>query len=448
MQQEVREAGVQKEEVLEHLATFFSEHEGAKPDQKSDWARGFLDVAHQRSGLFIEIDPGVYAFSHGHFREYLAATALVDRTDDEMVGVVLAHAADGWWEEVIKLAVAHERLSSSRRELLLRAMIDGGHLVLAGWCAVDAGSGRLPAPLRERIKAELQARMVDGARSPTDRFAAGETLDALGWLPEDLNGWSRCPATADDKRDLLAGRYPVTNAQYELFLRAGGYDEPAYWGGEASDGWRWRTGGERPVSDGKGKDEPEYWQSSNLGRDRRGFPVVGVAWYEAAAYCAWLTALLRRARAGEELPPAHRALVAGLAEAGAVEARLPTEREWVRLAGGEGDDRYPWDGPTGATTDKATILTCANTNESGINNTSPVAMYPQGSSRPFGLQDMAGNVWEWTASSHEQGGRVLRGGSWLFNQRYARVSVRHSSSPGLANLNLGFRPVAPVDSGY
>ena len=137
-------------------------------------------------------------------------------------------------------------------------------------------------------------------------------LDALGWLPEDLNGWARCPATADDERDLLAGRYPVTNAQYELFLRAGGYDDPAYWGGEASDGWRWRTGGERPISDSKGKDEPEYWQEARFGRDRRGFPAGGVAWYEAAAYCAWLAAPLRRARAGEERPPAPLSLRGGV----------------------------------------------------------------------------------------------------------------------------------------
>lgn len=446
MQQEAREAGVQKEEALEYLATFFGEHEGAKPDQKGEWARGFLDVAHQRSGLFIETDPGIYAFSHGHFREYLAATALIDRTDDEMVRAVLAHAGEGWWEEVIKLAVAHERLSSARRELLLRAMMDGGHLVLAGWCAVDAG-GRLPATLRERIKEELRSRMIDGARSPRDRFAAGESLDALGWLPDDLNRWNRCPATADDKRDLLAGRYPVTNAQFELFLRAGGYDDPAYWGGEKGDGWQWRTGGERPASQGKNREEPEYWQTSDFGRDRRGFPIIGVSWYEAAAYCAWLTALLRRVRAGEELPPAHLSLIADLVDAGAVEARLPVEREWVRLAGGETGGRYPWDSPTEATTDEAAILVRANTYESAINNTSPVAMYPQGGSHPFGLQDMVGNAWEWTASAHESGGRVLRGGSWLYIQGNARVSFRNLDAPDFADFNIGFRAVAPVDSG-
>ena len=50
-----------------------------------------------------------------------------------------------------------------------------------------------------------------------------------------------------------------------------------------------------------------------------------------------------------------------------VEVRLPTEREWLRLAGGEDGERYPWDGPTRTTTDKSAILTCANTDESGIN---------------------------------------------------------------------------------
>ncbi len=447
MQQEAKEAGVQKEEALDHLAAYFGAREGANPAQQRDWARGFLDVAHQRSGLFIEVDPGIYSFSHGHFREYLAATALVDRTDEAMVSAVLAHAAEGWWEEVIKLAVAHERLSSSRRELLLRAMIDGGHLALAGWCAVDAG-GRLPVPLRERIKDDLRARMTAAAVAPRDRHAAGEALDALGWLPDDLNSWARCPAAADDRRDLLAGRYPVTNAQYELFLRAGGYDDPAYWGGETGDAWRWRRGNKRPYGD-QGTDEPRYWQAARFGRDRRGYPVVGVSWYEAAAYCAWLTALLRRARAGEELPPAHLALVADPLAAGAREARLLTEGEWVRLAGGEAGDRYPWDGPTEATKDKDAILARANTDESKIGGTSPVAMYPQGRSRPFGVYDMVGNVWEWTASPWEPGSdrRVLRGGSWDDIQGYARVSIRGNGTPVNADDFVGFRVAAPVGSG-
>jgi formylglycine-generating enzyme required for sulfatase activity len=185
------------------------------------------------------------------------------------------------------------------------------------------------------------------------------------------------------------------------------------------------------------------------GRDRRGYPVVGVSWYEAAAYCAWLTALLRRARAGEELPPAHLALIAGPLAAGAREIRLLTEEEWVRLAGGDEGDRYPWDAPSEATNDEAAVLTRANTSESKIGGTSPVGMYPQGRGRRFDLYDMAGNVWEWTASwyDREQTRRVLRGGSWGNLQWGARVSFRSNFSPDLAYTNIGFRVAAPVDSG-
>jgi formylglycine-generating enzyme required for sulfatase activity len=437
-----------KTAVVARLSGYFVEREGADPAVAEEWARGFLNVAHQRSGLYVEVNPETHAFSHQNFREYLAARALVRRRDADMIATVLAHAGDSWWEEVILLAAAHKELSEYVLEDLLDALARQGHLVLAGKCAVDAGD-RLPPGPRRRLQDALRARMIDAGHTPKDRYAAGETLDALGWLPDDLNDWARCPAAADDKRDLLAGRYPMTNAQYELFLRAGGYDDPGYWGGETGEAWQWRVKGERPYSD-RGTDEPEYWQTARFGRDRRGYPVVGVSWYEAVAYCAWLTALLRRARAGEELPPAHLALIAGPLAAGAVEVRLPAEREWMWLAGGESGDRYPWDAPTEATKDQAAILARANTDESEIKGTSPVAMYPQGRGRPFGLYDMAGNVWEWTASWYdkEQTSRVLRGGSWLPYQRLARVSIRNDNSPDFALDDIGFRVVAPVDSGY
>jgi formylglycine-generating enzyme required for sulfatase activity len=293
----------------------------------------------------------------------------------------------------------------------------------------------------------------DPPRIPVrNRYDAGEVLDELGWLPDDLHAWIRCHGTAEDGGDLMAMKYPVTNVQFDRFIQAGGYENPAYWGGEESEAWQWRVKGERWLSP-RGTDEPEYWHDPGFGKDRRGYPVVGVSWYEAMAYAAWLTELLRRDRDGDPgLLDEDLQLVADLLEAGAAEIRLPTEREWERLAGGVADEnRYPWDLPQGpATGDEAAILARANTWESGIRTTSPVAMYPLGARQPFGLMDLAGNVWEWTSSWYDesQSGRVLRGGSWYSSQIGARCWIRDGYSPHLSSNYFGFRLVSPVGSGF
>jgi formylglycine-generating enzyme required for sulfatase activity len=291
-------------------------------------------------------------------------------------------------------------------------------------------------------------------------------LDELGWLPPDLNAWVRCPGCAENDGDpsaalrrssgqgsgqaLMVMKYPLTNAQYERFIQAGGYENPDYWGGEGSPAWRWRV--EKHNIDWRGKGpvtEPEYWHTPRFGKERGGFPVVGISWYEAAAYAAWLTDVLRRARAGDETMPAEdQDLVAGLLEAGTAEVRLLTEEEWVAVAGGTGSEsRYPWD-PLGgpATKDAAAILARANTREAELGGTSPVAMYPLGASQPWGLLDLAGNVWEWTGSWSDEGKRyrVVRGGSWDHYRGDARVAVRYWYNPGSSLNYLGVRLASPV----
>ena len=118
----------------------------------------------------------------------------------------------------------------------------------------------------------------------------------------------------------------------------------------------------------------------------------------------------------------------------------------MAAAGGGGKDRYPWNSPERpATGDESLILARANVFEARLGGTTPVAMYPQGLSLPFGLMEMVGNVWEWMASSDER--KPLRGGSWGSHQEGARVAARLRFNPGLSNFNIGLRVVGSRASG-
>jgi formylglycine-generating enzyme required for sulfatase activity len=393
------------------------------------------------------MNPETYAFSHQNFREYLAARALGELSDSEIVQTVLAQAQNPWWEEVITLTFAYKHLPRSKRDLLLQALLEHEFVVLAGKCAVDAGT-RLPQPQRQQVQEYLLAQMIDKTQPPQARLAAGDILDQLGWLPPDLNQWVRCPGCGDDGQDLLVMRYPVTNQQFALFIEAGGYDEPLYWGGKDSVAWNERINN---FGYDESVDCPRYWRDAGFGREKQGYPVVGVSWYEAQAYAGWLTALLSLALEDEtQISTAEKALIQDLLAAGARQVKLPTEQAWVQVAGGEDNDRYPWDEPGHSTTDKEEVVKRANINEAGLNRTSPVAMYPDGQSVPYGLNDLAGNVFEWTDSWYddEQKSRVLRGGSWIYDLRFARVSFRGRSLPDLRSNSFGFRVVSPVGSGF
>ncbi|MEZ0395527.1 MAG: SUMF1/EgtB/PvdO family nonheme iron enzyme [Anaerolineales bacterium] len=164
---------------------------------------------------------------------------------------------------------------------------------------------------------------------------------------------------------------------------------------------------------------------------RKKHPVVKVSWKDALDYCKWFEATYR-----SELKKRGLTL------------RLPTEAEWEKAARGEYGNEWPW----GNEFDPQK----ANTSESGRGDTAPVDAHPQGAS-PYGAEDMAGNVWEWTHTltkgypyraddgreeekSNES--RVLRGGSWYGDQNSARCACRHHNLPDQRLVNLGFRVAA------
>jgi sulfatase modifying factor 1 len=150
-----------------------------------------------------------------------------------------------------------------------------------------------------------------------------------------------------------------------------------------------------------GHSPPLHWEGKTPPKRIADHPVTRVSWHDAVAYAEW---------AGK---------------------RLPTEEEWEKAARGSDGREYPWG-------DRFDPNRC-NTRESGIGKTTPVGQYsPQGDS-PYGCVDMAGNVWEWTASDYDKSNKVLRGGSWDNYQGDALCAHRGRYSPLNWYISVGFR---------
>lgn len=202
-------------------------------------------------------------------------------------------------------------------------------------------------------------------------------------------------------------RFPVTNAQFQAFVDAGGYQNARWW---------------------RDLRKPESAASHGPQANR---PRTDVDWYEAVAFCRWFSAMIGLARDM---------------------IRLPNEQEWEKAARGEQDMVYPW----GNQYRPGIANINEKYNETGpwyLEQTTAVGLYPQGCS-PYGVTDLSGNVWEWCLNKYKNHQvstpvtsgtqRVLRGGSWFDDADSARSVYRDSLFPQDRYHNRGFRVLSSV----
>lgn len=254
----------------------------------------------------------------------------------------------------------------------------------------------------------------------------------------DLYRFIQIPSTPEVPYSFAIGKYPVTNAQYARFLNSQDYGDETLWKGflkfneDCIQIGRWGNEGWHFYKENS-KDErlvPRYWSDENFGITNPENPVVGISWYEANAYCNWLTRhwnKLEESKTNTNLQPRI--------------IRLPLDTEWTAAAGGEiPNNRYAWDTAGKATTDIKEIVKRANIIDSNIGHTTPVNAYLRGAS-PNGVIDMSGNVWEWQANFYNknQVHLSLRGGSCVSAYHFAHISFRNGYYPFDFHLMFGFR---------
>lgn len=537
------------------------ETEGAQV--RIDYDDACLQLAHDRArdiikaGVALNVldrDVAQYeiAFFHQLLQEFFAARRLAKEPNPALVHVewsadkvsptleeTLAGLADGdplpapphtGWEETTLTAAPMVKDSQA----FIRDLIPH-NLPLAGLCAASPEM-KLSDALKREIQTALVARTQDKQADLRARIRAGEVLGEVGdprfelrtgphgaylapplvdipggtYQMGDVKGDydDEKPAHTVEIAPFQIGQFPVTNAEYKLFMDAGGYDDEQWWdtpealawrSGEGSSegakqGWRDDRKWIQSVSEdylrglviqnritskqaddwitirnwtderfeqqleewypaGKLYRQPEFWDDTRFNNPAQ--PVVGVTWFEARAYCNWLTAngLVPRP-VGSDTPGVSPSRGVTLPTGRGTDSkifRLPTEAEFEAAARGKTGRSFPYG--------KKFDASRCNTFESHIRRTTPVGIFDNAT--PEGAFDLSGNAYTWTSSIYDQDKfpypyrsddgredvlatgvrRVLHGGSWAYGHFYARAVSRAINHPADRDYNFGFRVV-------
>ena len=494
-------------------------------DAAGDTSKTLREAAWQLDLLSLDLVNEECTFQHQLVQEYFAAQRLAGDQDLKLIGkpwevdqvsptlaeqiaaLDLAEPLPGLpstgWEETTVHAAAITR--DAEAFILVVADQD---LPLAARCVLSP-EVEVSEELKEQLRRRLLARSQDTRADLRARIEAGLALGELGdtlrfqrlegvecsYLMPPLvtiaageysigsdQGEAREQPVHPVRLDAFAiGQFPVTNAEWQCFMDAEGYEDPRWWDTEAAGLWRegklenteaikWWQEMRRDLEadfEGTAAGYPYWtehykqqledwlaWSDDRLGDwlkqefgakehrapsewnnprfNNRAQPVVSICWYEARAYCLWLSRQSGRAFA------------------------LPSEAQWEAAARGHDGRSFPW----GNTFDSE----CANTYEGHLRRTNPVGVYPPARNHASqAIYDQAGNCWEWTASRYvgypiklddhrndatAEGARVLRGGAWNDRASIARSAYRGCNRPYYRLNNVGFRVLCwPPSSG-
>jgi formylglycine-generating enzyme required for sulfatase activity len=419
-----------------------------------------------QTGLLLPRDRHEAEFFHLSIQEFLAAQRIADVDAERIRDVFRERSARPEWRNTVSFLFGHLLATNTTPERAVRVLADliqpmqaadvGLQLVAADAVEILTRRGiRLAEGIEKKLRQGLEQTLHTASEAQA-RCRAGTALGRIGdprfnadawFLPhDDRLGFVDIPAgpftMGSGKRTdkdaygdespqhevtLAAysiGRWPVTVAQFKAFV-----EDPD-------------NGGFVP-------------QDPDCARGVANHPVVTVSWREALAYCEWLT---KKLRASDKTPEPLRGRLNG-ASGTACQVTLPSEAEWEKAARGTDARIYPWGNEPDPNR--------ANYDDTKIGGTSAVGCFPGGARE--GVEDLSGNVWEWTRSlwgkdwrkpefgypykpdycgrGREELGapddvpRVVRGGAFFYESRGVRAAFRFGYFPYVRNDFIGFRVV-------
>ncbi len=445
------------------------------PDQrdKNKIALEFLEYEEVNTGIVVGREGGNVAFWHVSFQEYLAAYEIATKTDDEATGwwsFLKGNLFNPQWIEVLRFVptIFFVSLGRGRVDLFVKRILatrKGQSLTETARVVGLLGSVLLDLSVYhyavDRVEEYLSARdqvmhIFSQEKLAIDFQTRYDVAVALGhwgdprlsraeqnwiWIPRgiatigaqahDLESFNfdefalpgEGPVFETYSASFEIGRFPVTVQEYRQFVTDHGYEVADFW---SVEGWEWCT--RNNIT------KPNHWEDQLEYPNK---PVTYVGWFEARAYCHWLTSRDRN-----------------------MIYRLPTGNEWEYMARRKKNvyQRYVFGDITPAEVNEE-----MNCDRSGSERLTPVGLFPLDSTID-NVMDVNGNIWEWVQDIGEQqytsgihqaslvqkvdsNLRYRRGGGWHDTAAQHRTAIRSRISAQNRYDDTGFRVLrryAPV----